>query len=130
MASATELLHLMIARVTGGGEVSKSAFETTRKVVLNDPTGRRFAPECVRICREPDATWSYVKSRDPELPTYESRRQFLREEFEPLLSALEQVEVAPLDDLVSKDVDRWVLHRLSVHGLRPLNVGLPIRREP
>jgi hypothetical protein len=106
MRAATELLHFMIARVTDGGEVEKVDFESARKVVLGDPTGKRFAPECVQICREPDAAWSYIKSRDPELPTYESRRQFLRGEFEPLLSALEQVEVAPLDELVSKEIDR------------------------
>lgn len=106
MEAATELLHFMIARVTDGGKVPKSDFEAARRVVLSDPTGKRCAPECVRICREPAAAWSYIKSRDPELPSYESRRQFLREEFEPLLSALEQVEVAPLDDLVSKEVDR------------------------
>jgi hypothetical protein len=95
MEAATELLHFMIARVTDGGKVLRSDFEVARQVVLSDPTGKRFAPECVRICREPDAAWSYIKSREPELPSYESRRQFLREEFEPLLSALEQVEVAP-----------------------------------
>jgi len=105
MEAATELLHFMIARVTNGGKVPKADFEAARRAVLSDPTGKRFAPECVRICREPDAAWSYIKSRDPELPSYESRRQFLRDEFEALFSALEQVEVAPLDDLVSKEVD-------------------------
>jgi hypothetical protein len=106
MEAASALLHLMIARVTDGGKVPKGEFEAARRALLGDPTGKRFAPECVQICREPDAVWSYVKSQDPELPTYESRRQFLRGEFEPLLSALEQVEVAPLDELVSKEVDR------------------------
>lgn len=106
MEAATELLYFMIARVTDGGKVSKSDFEAARRVVLQDPTGKRFAPECVRISREPDGVWSYIKSRDPELPSYESRRQFLRNEFEPLLSALEQTEIAPLDELVSKEIDR------------------------
>lgn len=105
LGAAKELLHLMIARVTDGGKVSKHDFEAAREVVLGDPVGKRSAPECVRICREPDAVWSYVKSRDPGLPTYESRRVFLRNEFEPLLSALEQGEETPLDGLVSEQID-------------------------
>lgn len=100
--AASELLHYMIARVTDGGEVSKHDFARARQVVLADSTGKRLAPQCVRICREPDAVWSYIKGRDPELPSYESRRQFLREEFEPLLAALEVADDSPLDALVSE----------------------------
>src|ERR1700740_607268 len=99
--AASELLHLMIARVTDGGEVQPRAFREARATVLADPVGKRFAPECMRICREPDNVWSYVKGRTPSLDTYASRRSFLTTEFEPLLSALEQFGSAPLDDLVS-----------------------------
>jgi hypothetical protein len=104
LGAASELLHYMIARVTDGGDISKRDFASARNVVLGDATGKRFAPECVRICREPDAVWSYIKGRNPSLDTYESRRQFLRREFEPMLSGLEQGEVSPIDDLVAGEV--------------------------
>jgi hypothetical protein len=103
--AASELLHYMIARVTDGGEVSKRDFANARTVVLDDGAGKRLAPECVRICREPDAVWSYIKGREPALNTYESRRRFLRGEFEPLLAALEQVDVSPIDALVADEAD-------------------------
>ncbi|MGA8744582.1 MAG: abortive infection family protein [Solirubrobacterales bacterium] len=101
LEAASELLHLMIARVTDGGEVDKYEFASARKKVLADETGGKVAPQCVRICREPDAVWSYIKGQDPELPTYESRRIFLRKEFAPLLDALESFDEAPIDELVT-----------------------------
>lgn len=103
LASASELLQMMLARATSAGQVHKPSFESARQAVLRDPVGKRYAPECVRICREPDAVWSYVKGQDPELSTYESRRQFLRKEFEPLFTALEREETSPLGPLISEE---------------------------
>jgi hypothetical protein len=101
LEAASELLHFMVARVTDGGEVDKHEFADARKKVLADRTGKKVAPECIRFCREPDAVWSYIKGQDPELPTYESRRVFLRKEFAPLLDALESFDEAPIDELVA-----------------------------
>lgn len=103
--ATSALLHFMIARVTDGGEVDRQEFVAARKKILNDPTGRKHAPQCVLICREPDAVWSYIKGHDPDLPTYESRRFFLRSEFEPLLDALESVNEAPIDELVGDQAE-------------------------
>jgi hypothetical protein len=102
--AASELLQLMIARSTDGGEVSKSDFRAARSAVLADPVGGRFAPECVRVSREPDAVWSYVKSQDPPLTTYESRRIFLRGQFAALLDALERIDSSPIDEIVGEQV--------------------------
>lgn len=106
LEAGIELLHFMIARVTDGGEVDKEEFASARKKILSDRTGKMHAPACVRICREPDAVWSYVKGHDPELPTYESRRIFLRKEFAPLLDALESFDEAPVDDLVASQAKK------------------------
>jgi Abortive infection C-terminus len=95
----------MIARVTDGGDVPSRAFREARQAVLSDPVGAKLAPECVRICREPDNVWAYIKSRVPELPSYASRRAFLIAEFEPLIGALERFDSSPLDDLVSAEAE-------------------------
>jgi hypothetical protein len=108
-----ELLTFMISRAEGN-VVNKSAYVNARATILDDPTGKRSAPKCVRICRDPDAVWSYIKSQDPGLDTYESRRQFLRAEFEPLLSALESLDQSPIDDLVGEkagDLDAAAVER-------------------
>jgi len=102
--AARDLLHLMIVRVASSNpKVARHEYEQARTTVLTDPAARKVAPECVRRCRTPDEVWSYVKARD--LPTYESRRQFLREEFDPVLSMLERFESSPLDDLVNVTAD-------------------------
>jgi hypothetical protein len=97
--AAKELLTMMITRPEGG-EVKARDFTRARTAVLADPKGKKLAPECVRICRDPNQVWAYVKSRDPELPSYASRRSFFAHEFEKLLSGLESFESAPLDELL------------------------------
>jgi hypothetical protein len=97
--AAKELLTMMISR-SEGNEVKSRDFARARTAVLADPTGRKLAPECVRICREPDQVWSYVKSQNPELPTYQSRHDFFAREFGELLGGLERFDTAPLDDLL------------------------------
>jgi hypothetical protein len=64
---------------------------------LGDAVAANAAPECVRICRAPDEVWSYIKAQPKPLDSYESRRVFLRQQFEPLLSMLERFESSPLD---------------------------------
>src|SRR5438477_773635 len=103
--AARELLHYFIARTTDGGRVDPRAFERARRTVLSDPAGKQYAPECVRFCREPDAAWSYVKGHADSLPTHESRRVFFRQQFAPLLDALERFENSPLDELVEVEAE-------------------------
>jgi hypothetical protein len=98
--AARDLLHLMTVRVaTSDPKVSRHGYDEARTSVLGDSRAVKLAPDCVRRCRTPDEVWSYIKSRD--LPTYESRQQFLGGEFEPLLSALERFDSSPLDELVT-----------------------------
>ena len=105
--AASDLLTMMITRVaTSNPKLDPHAFGRARKAVLSDPVAKELAPLCVRTCRSPDEVWSYVKSQRDPLDTYESRRVFLRRQFEPLLSALESFDSAPLDELVSADAER------------------------
>jgi hypothetical protein len=105
--AASDLLTMMITRVaTSNPQLDRRAFSQARKTVLSDPIAKEFAPLCVRNCRAPDDVWSFIKSQRDSLDTYESRRIFLRQQFEPLLSALESFDSAPLDDLVSADAER------------------------
>jgi hypothetical protein len=97
--AAKELLTMMVAR-SEGADVRTRDFASARTIVLADPVGKKLAPECVRICREPDQVWAYVKSREPALPSYASRRSFFAQEFEGLLSGLERFDTVPLDELL------------------------------
>lgn len=100
--AVSELKHLMISRATDAPKIDPRAYKTARDAIMRDPAAKKLAPECVRICRAPDEVWTYVKGQEG-LDTYHSRREFFRQEFEPLLSALERFGIAPLDDLVSAE---------------------------
>lgn len=89
----------MVARVTGA-TVDREAFAAARDTLVADAAVARLLPECVRYCRSSDEVWTYIKTQEG-LDTYHLRRVFLRNEFEPLLSALESATSAPLDDLVT-----------------------------
>lgn len=105
--AASDLLTMMITRVaTSNPKVDSHAFSRARKAVLSDPITNDLVPLCLRTCRSPDEVWSFVKSQREPLDTYESRRVFLRREFEPLLSALESFDSAPLDGLVSDEATK------------------------
>jgi hypothetical protein len=97
--AAEELLHFMIDRVTDGGDVPNDVYKRARATVLANGKAKALAPRCVTLCRDPDSAWSYIKAQDG-LGTYASRRQFLRDQFEPLLSGLERFEESPADALV------------------------------
>lgn len=98
---------MMITRVaTSNPKIDGNAFTRARKAILSDPTGSKLAPLCIRTCRSPDEVWSFIKSRRESLDSYESRRQFLRGEFEPLFAALESFDASPLDEFISAEAER------------------------
>jgi hypothetical protein len=99
-SAARDLLNMMIIRsTTRDGSVKIRDFERARRMLMADSAAQKLAPECVRVCRSPEDVWGYIKAQEG-LDTYDSRRRFLRAEFEPLLTALERFESSPLDDLV------------------------------
>ena len=84
--AARDLLNMMIIRATTRpNAVNERDFIRLRQTVMSDTAAHHLAPECVRVCRTPeDVSGGYIKGQDG-LDTYESRRQFLRAEFEPSL---------------------------------------------
>lgn len=99
---AAESLLLTMMGLCTNGEVDDANpdYGQLRAAVMNDPVGRQHAPRVVRTCRDPSALWSYMKGVASGSGSWDARRKYLRDEFEPLLSALEQFEVAPSDALV------------------------------
>ncbi|MDQ3548225.1 MAG: abortive infection family protein, partial [Chloroflexota bacterium] len=56
-------------------------------------------PECVRHCGTVDEFWGFIKSR---FPTYQERREFLREAFAPAIEYLEACERTPAVQPISE----------------------------
>ncbi len=122
------MLHLMLSQSTGG-IVPDSEYTRVRTALLADEAIRSLVPRFVRACRDPSAFWSFIKNKYSGPGSYEARREFLRTEFEPLLSALERFEASPVDELVVESVDAlgsasvtaaWTkaLHRLACESRR------------
>jgi hypothetical protein len=77
----------LIEYFTGGKNLDESYFRAMRKSLLEDARYGDLAPSWLRRTRDLGALWSFAKSVDG---SWEPRRQFLREQFEPLLDFLER----------------------------------------
>jgi hypothetical protein len=81
-----------------------------RMELIQNPTVRDLVPECMRTCTTTAEFWSFIKSK---FPTYQERRNYLREQFVPLITYLEQTTSAPADrghSLVLSKVDSAHVH--------------------
>jgi hypothetical protein len=62
-------------------------YPTIRRELLADPRLRSYVPEFVQKCRDLSDFWQFIKG---EFAHYAERRAFIREQFHPLLTALEE----------------------------------------
>jgi hypothetical protein len=86
--------NMMVARATGGGSASDSDYQQLRVEVLDHPLTKTNLPSCVRTCRTLGEFWGFIK---PKFGTYQERSEFLRTEFDPVLSVLENGSRSPAD---------------------------------
>lgn len=90
---------------TGGKGYEESSYQAMRKELLEDSRYGDLAPPWIRRNRDLGALWSFAKSVDP---SWEPRRQFLREQFEPLLDYLERGDAKPSSQMPSAyDASAW-----------------------
>lgn len=79
--------NLLMSYFTGDKSLDEEKYRELRKDLIENPRFSELAPTWLRKCRDLGALWSFAKSVDGQ---WEPRRQFLREEFEPLLDQLER----------------------------------------
>jgi hypothetical protein len=92
------LKSILLARATGGGAHGDGAeFERIRRDLLKSRLEPQL-PRWLKVYRNLSEFWQFIK---PKFGSYEERREFLREEFDPLLSQLEGVGTTPLDGVVA-----------------------------
>jgi hypothetical protein len=95
----TKVLHLrslMSARATQ--DVYKYTVEDYPEIrddLLADPRFKNLVPQVVRRCRDLNDFWQFIRM---EYGTYAERRAFIREQFEPLLTALEDESLGSPSD--------------------------------
>lgn len=77
---------------TGGSDFSYEDFESARDDLLSDAAIFKQLPEWLIRCRYGSQFWSFIKKKDA---TYQGRREFLWDEFGPILDHIERKGVEP-----------------------------------
>jgi hypothetical protein len=97
LVKVESIKHILVARATGEG-TSESDFQKLRHALIKHPLVKDRLPRLVRTCRTLGEFWQFIKGKDG---SYAGRRQYLGEQFDPLLTFLEQQTSAPGDEPVA-----------------------------
>ena len=88
---------MLVSRATGGDDDSLEHKEL-RYEFTSSPRIAKLLPRCIHMCRDLSEFWSFIK---PKFSTYAERREYLRTEFDPLLTMLESESRAPSDAAIT-----------------------------
>ncbi len=86
--------NMFVARATGGAP-DDCEYQELRHRLIADQRAKDKLPRFVHTCRSLDEFWGYIK---PLVTGYAERREYLRKEFDPLLTQLENWRIAPSED--------------------------------
>jgi len=93
------LKNLLVAYATGDSSASRPDYVQLRGELIADPVVRDRLPGFVRTCRSLDEFWGFIKLNSGN---YVQRREFLRQEFNEILTYLESATAMPSDSLISE----------------------------
>lgn len=105
------LERILISAATGGSP-DNHIYEHLRREFMADPIVRDLLPEFVRIYRNLDAFWPYIKN---EAGTYAERRRIISVAFTPLMDHLHGCNSVPSDKVASDALAAFDAN--SVHAL-------------
>jgi hypothetical protein len=95
----------LIGFFTNSNSMAEGDYTDLRRDLLNNPAYGGLAPAFLRRYRDTGSLWSFAKSVDP---SWEPRRVFLRNQFEPLLDLLESHNTAPSQRMPGNyDASAW-----------------------
>lgn len=79
----------LTSRATGG-VYENSEYIRIRKLLLDDKNINNLVPQFIKSCRNIDEFWGFIKA---EYPNYDSRRTFLATELNPIMEAVEKMDM-------------------------------------
>lgn len=88
---------MLVSRATGGAGDDHD-YNELRRALMALPRIAKRLPQVVQVCRDLTEFWGSIK---PKFEKYTERREYLRQEFEPLLTMLEGESRAPSDSTIS-----------------------------
>jgi Abortive infection C-terminus len=78
---------ILLSRATTNENTHDDEYQILRKDLIQDHQTREMLPDFVNNCRDLSQFWIFIKGK---LPTYQERREYIWEQFSPLLNILEQ----------------------------------------
>ncbi len=100
---AESLQNLLVSEATGGSE-DEAEYTRLRQVVLAEPSIEPLVPRFVRTCRSLGQFWQFIKNK---FGKYAERRQYLWDEFRPMMDLLERGGSAPSDLVVTASLEKF-----------------------
>lgn len=97
------LQNLLVAEATGGSG-DQGDYQIFRRHFLDNPDTKALVPRFVRTRRDLSQFWQFIKSK---FAHYAERRQFLWDEFGPLLDHLESGSRAPAEKPISDALQKF-----------------------
>lgn len=101
LVNKVESLKILLVSYATGGGGDNTEYRSLRQDLMAIPGVAKLLPRCVNVCRNLSEFWSFIK---PKFPTYAQRRDYLREEFDPVLSMLETEARTPSDATITETV--------------------------
>ncbi|PVY82775.1 abortive infection family protein [Pantoea ananatis] len=93
-----EAFQSILISIATGGSHSSSDYQLLRAFFIDSPVYQTLIPSFIRTNRGGDQFWQFIKFK---FRSYAERRQFIWEEFQPLMDYIEGKNKAPADDEIS-----------------------------
>ena len=87
----------MLVSRARGGSVDATEFKNLRDELIANPLVNKLLPRFVHAYRSPEEFWSFIKFEFSGTDLYKQRCEYIRNEFDPLLTMLETGSRTPSD---------------------------------
>jgi hypothetical protein len=101
LEKAEMLKNIVTSCAEGGSRDDSRDYAVIRMLFLREPKISEKLPRFIKTCRNLPEIWSFIK---PKFAHYHERREFIREEFDTLLTMLETEARSPSDVSISETV--------------------------
>lgn len=105
------LQNMLISRATGGN-MDNEEYQLLRRAILNDSTISEYIPSFIKNIRDENQFWQMIK---PKFGDYDKRRQYIYDEFSPLLEKLETDETNSSTTHISQNLQK--INNVYIHDI-------------
>ena len=98
LMNKVESLKILLVSYSTGGGGDDVEYKNLRRDLIATPRIAKLLPRLVHLCRDLGEFWNFIK---PKFAKYAERREYLRNEFDPLLTMLETESRTPSDAAIT-----------------------------